>query len=136
MSNFVSDEPVGVTVEGDPNTVYIRPKMDYGTLARVKMRAKEATGGITLEQEANFYIDTWNLVLLEANIIRWEGPDFDGVPLTPDNIRKWNPDAPLLTEVLTRINNFNFRKDGEGTSPNSSTRKSRSASTRKRGART
>lgn len=133
MGNWLSDEPYGVTIEGDPNTVYIRPKMDYGTLARVQKRAEEATGAGASgkkiqDMNPQFYLNTWNIILLEVNIVSWEGPDFDGLPITREQIEKWDPDAPLLNAILAKISEFNFgttadggEEEGGGASPNSPT---------------
>lgn len=119
MPKFVSTERVPVQVEGDPNTIYIKPKMDYGTRQRVMsagahMKQGEAGGDPT----ADFDLGAYNIALLTENVVGWEGPQLDTLKCTPANILSIDPDDPLLEAVLKEINDRNKSKSAEDTSPN------------------
>lgn len=133
MPKFVSTERVPVQVEGDPNTIYIKPKMDYGTRQRVSGTAARfrATTESGATPEAEFDLGAYNIALLTHNIVGWEGPDFEGVECTPENIERLDPDDALLDEVLRQINDRNVSK--AVTSPNSRTN-GRSSTTKAKGA--
>lgn len=117
MPKFVSTERVPVTVEGDPNTIYIKPKMDYGTQQRVvgagAQFKQQAGGGDTT---AAFDLGAYNNALLVENIVGWAGPDLDNLECTPAAILSIDPDDPLLDAVLKEINDRNVSK--AVTSPN------------------
>lgn len=120
MPKFVSKERVPVQVEGDPNTVYIKPKMDYGTRQRVMSAGahlKQRDGGA--DPTADFDLGAYNIALLTENVVGWEGPQLDSLPCTPENILTIDPDDPLLEAVLKEINDRNVSK--AVTSPNSRT---------------
>lgn len=120
MPKFVSKERVPVTVEGDPNTIYIRPKMDYGTRQRVMSAGAHLRQGEQgADPSADFDLGAYNIALLTHNVVGWEGPDFEGVECTPENISQLDPDDALLDEVLRQINDRNVSR--AATSPNSRT---------------
>lgn len=133
MAKFVSKEPVGVTIEGDPNTIYIRPKMSYGLVNSVRSKAARMVNKSD-GMEQSLDIGLWNVELAVANIVKWEGPEFDHVPLTRENIEQLDPDDPLLDAVLAKIQELNFQKDEAATDPNLPTPKSSSDLTKKRAA--
>lgn len=119
MTKFVSGEEIGVTVEGDPNTIYIKGKLNYGEKARLTQRMDtEAVAPNGKGQEDQYYIGLMNLLLLEFNIMRWEGPEFDGVPVTRENIEKLDPDDPLFDAVLGRIRERNIKPKDNNPLPN------------------
>lgn len=103
------------------NIIYIKTRMTYGDEQRVSGAATRLTGSRTEEgsrvSQGTFDMGVYNLLFLQTCIVRWEGPLFEGVPCTPENIERFNPDHPLLDKVLTEINT---RNTGGGTSPNSS----------------
>src|SRR5687768_2881243 len=79
MGFFVEDEPVPVYLEDDPaNIIYIRPRMGYGAKERVQgaIVHLQQSGGDDTDLERSFDISTYNIVLLQENIIRWQGPLF------------------------------------------------------------
>lgn len=132
MPKFVSTERVPVTVEGDPNTIYIKPKMDYGTRQRVMSAGAHIRQGDQGEDPTpDFDLGAYNIALLTHNVVGWEGPDFDAVECTPENIARLDPDDALLDEVLRQINDRNVSK--AKTSPNSRTN-GRSATTKAKAA--
>lgn len=131
MVKFVSEEKVAVTVADDPNTIYIKPRMDFGTRNRVHGTATHVTTKKGEEATAEFDIGAYQIALLIHNIVGWSGPDFDSVACTHANIEKLEPDDPLLEEALKQINARNTQR--AATSPNltSSLNESASGSTRK-----
>ena len=117
MPKFVSTERVPVTVEGDPNTIYIKPRMDYGTRQRVMGAGthlkQSAVGG---DPEPDFDLGAYNVALLTENIVGWAGPQLDTMECTPANILSIDSDDPLLDAVLKEINDRNVSRPA--TSPN------------------
>jgi hypothetical protein len=114
---FVHDQPVPIyefdadTVisETPPNIIWIKAKMDMATDAKVKSELmKLGSDNKTLEA----HLGENQMALLIHNIVRWEGPDFAGVPCTPENIRTLDPTEPHLTLVLDAIAERNRRTPG------------------------
>lgn len=97
---FVSDKPVAIT-EGD-NTIYIKPKMDFGTRNAV-IGAAAHVDFSDGKPEAGMDIGSYQTALLELNIVGWSGPAFEGVPCTAVRIRRLDPDEPLVVRVLEEI---------------------------------
>lgn len=95
---FVNDERVAVTLDGT-NIIYIRPKMDLGTRNRVL----GAMAQLDEQRQIHADIGAYLIALAEANIVGWEGPAFDGVPCVAANIRRLDPDNPLVEAVLDEI---------------------------------
>jgi hypothetical protein len=119
VSRFISIEAVPVHTDDDPaNVIYIKPKMDYATLTKVRSAVVGTKSDLNL---ANIHMSldlvAANLALLTNNIVRWSGPDFDNTPCNAENIGRIDPDDPLLDKVLSEIN----RRNPQGAkSPNSS----------------
>lgn len=117
---FVSKDRVPVRVEGDDtgDTIYILPKMPFGT----KQRALSAlshigTDGTSEGTGIDIDLGAYNIALMKLNIVGWEGPSFAGVACTPENIEQLDPDEPLVVRVLEEIGRRNpVRRDAE--SPN------------------
>lgn len=135
MSNrFVSAEAVPVSLADDPaNVIYIRPRMDLGTNAQVRQAMMTATmhvstggGSVPKSASVGFDLIAYNIALLVHNILRWSGPDFDGVPCNEENIKRIDPDDPLLDKVLQEINE---RNKPRAKSPNSYSANGNSGST-------
>lgn len=102
---FVSSEPVAIRLPDTPeNVIYIRPKMDFGTQNQVL----GALG--KLDQRGRVVTLDLGAYLLElgvANIVGWDGPAFAGTPCTPENIRRLDPDDPLVNAALDEIGRRN-----------------------------
>lgn len=104
---FVTDAPVPIPefdaseVISDvrPNVIHIRPKMDVATKAKVT--SEMFTLGKDNALEAR--LGSNELALLIHNIVRWEGPDFDGVPCDAAHIRTLDPTEPHIAAVLEAI---------------------------------
>ena len=117
MSAFISSEPVPVHLEGDTeNIIYIKPKLDYATLTKVRSAVVGAKGA-GANMEIGFDLAAANLALLVNNIVRWSGPDFGAMPCNAENIGRIDPNYPLLEKVLEEINE---RNPQDTKSPNSS----------------
>ena len=126
MSRFISIEAVPVHTDDDPaNVIYIKPKMDYATLTKVRSAVVGAKGA-GASMEIGFDLAAANLALLTNNIVRWSGPDFDSMPCNAENIGRIDPDDPLLDKVLTEINERN--PQGQK-SPNASSASGKKGST-------
>lgn len=119
MGRFISLEAIPVHTDDDTeNVIYIKPKMDYATITRVRsavVAARSDNGAANLR--INLDLVAANLALLVNNIVRWSGPDFDNMPCTEENIGRIDPDDPLLDKVLAEINK---RNPQGGKSPNES----------------
>jgi hypothetical protein len=116
MEMFVSDDTVPVTIDGK-DIVYVRALMDVATRNRVSGLASKVRPGHIDEQEVDMGLR--KTALLENNILKWEGPSFDGVPCVPHNIRRLHPKQPIVDLVLEKINELNF-EDEDQADPNSS----------------
>lgn len=97
---FVNGQPVDVTV--GENTIVIKPKMDLGTKNRC-MDALTAIGRENGETEMAVHLGAYQVALMSENITAWRGPAFVGIPCTPANIAKLDPDEPLVEATLEAI---------------------------------
>lgn len=100
---FVQTDRVPISDEAG-NTIYIRPKMDYGTRSQVLGAAADAR----LDDKGNAKTATVNVgryqnALLVNNILDWDGPAFTDMACTPVNILRLDPDEPLVVKVLEEI---------------------------------
>ena len=133
MSFFVSREEVPISLDDESvpfeerNTIFIKPKMDYGTQQKVTDALAHITASQDGKGQGRLNMGAYNCALLHHNIIRWQGPGFQAMPCTPENIDRLDPDLPLLDRVLEEINKRNTKQntevegDDEGKSPNSPT---------------
>jgi hypothetical protein len=105
---FVTDAPVAVPEWEDdpsiisstkPNVIWVKAKMDVTT--KGKVTSELFTMGKDNSLEARLGAN--ETALLVHNIVRWDGPDFEGMPCTPDNIRKLDPTEPHVARVLEVI---------------------------------
>lgn len=112
---FVTDAPVAVpefdtsTVISTtpPNVIYIRARMDYATRAKVSSEMFKLGKDSELEAQ----LGANDMALLIHNIVKWTGPDFDGVLCTADNIRTMDPNEPHMAKVLEEIAKRNKRRE-------------------------
>ncbi len=89
MGIFVDERGQPVTV--GPNTIYIRTEFTV----RQQMRLQALQGVISKgDPEAAEQ-------LLSLLIAGWDGPDFEGVPCTPENIARLNTADPLVQAAIT-----------------------------------
>lgn len=105
MSFFVNGHTVAVA-DDQGNTVWVLGRMGVGT--EVKVSADFARLG-------GRGVNAYQLALMRHNIVKWEGPDFDGVPCSHANINKLDFKLPevraLFTAVLEKIDELNERKE-------------------------
>jgi hypothetical protein len=134
MSIFLNkDDLVAVSTPDDPtNVVWVRRKMNLGTRNRVQdaLMSVEEVDGQLGHRSMNINLGKQNTILLQFNIVKWEGPKFrdetnQPVPCTPQMIEMLDPDDPLVDAVLERINALNAKQvvveDGKPVDPLSST---------------
>lgn len=94
MPKFIATDRVAVSDDAG-NTVFVRRRMDLGAVSRVQ-------GARPGEQMIALYV---------ANILAWSGPDFKGMPCTPETIETLDPNDPFWEQVATRIAELNKRED-------------------------
>ncbi len=105
MSNFVSREPVRVTVETQPDEwIAIKPKMsvgDRGILSDRMMHVNTVDGKTNVDINAGQYL----AAMLEVSIVDWCLLDEAGqpVPFSKSLIAGLDPDSPLIDAVLGEI---------------------------------
>ncbi len=92
MGIFVASK--GVPARVGENTVYVR--VDSFTFKEAQVLAK--LGQAVADGDADA-MDK----LLSTVIVRWEGPDFEGVPCDAEHIGKLNVRDPMFQEVLRVI---------------------------------
>lgn len=101
MSRFVISETDAIDL-GDGDVVHLKRRMNYGDQ---RVLSSTFTGG-----EASGGMREYLVVLLERNIVRWEGPGFTGpdgspVPITREAIDALDPDvADRLVDEIARRN--------------------------------
>ena len=105
MPIFV-DPSVRVPVRLGENTIYIRSKMSVKEHAEVQNEVRYLTRADS-EGGVEFSVGYYELALLVANIVAWEGPEFEHVPCIRANILKLNPSDPLVEMVGDEIGKRN-----------------------------
>jgi hypothetical protein len=96
---FVATEGTAVTLDGQ-NIIFIRPKMDFGTKALVEDALLEAEAG---SKKSKLRWGAYQTALLVHNVLKWSGPAFVGVDCNEVNVRRLDPDEPLVSRVLDEI---------------------------------
>ena len=123
MGALTSRDRVAVTIDGQ-NIIYILPKMGLGAKTRVEhSRYKVVQSGDGSPVEAELSLAAAQIMLMQENIVDWDGPDFvvDGakLPCTRQNIEEYlDPDDPLVEKAGDEIAKRNAVQVGP-TSPNS-----------------
>lgn len=103
MPKFVHEDRVAVSLENDPHIIWIRAKMDFGTRQKIYSAMAQITAGLGDQPQVGFDMGAYQMALLQHNILAWEGPDFKGVPCTPENIGHLDPDDPLVQKTADEI---------------------------------
>lgn len=120
---FNNGESVPVYLEDDPqNIVHIKSRMTYADTQKCMSastrvlnkgeQAQEDAGRVSVD------VGAYNLLFLKLNVVRWEGPLFEGIPCTPENVERFNAGHPLLLKVLDEIGERNAPQ-GAAAIPNS-----------------
>lgn len=98
-----ANKSVRVTHPEYPNSaIFIRPHMTIGMrnamlgAAKVNPRTSEITDMDINEVQEALYI---------AGVVGWEGPEFDGEPCTPENVRSLPSDHPLVEATFNEMKN-------------------------------
>lgn len=122
MSIFVTGR-VAITATGEtpeheitPTTdvIYIPTKMDTGKTAAV-----QNMGIKFVDNRPELQAGTWNLSLLQVNIVAWAGPSFADMQPTAALIAQLDPHAPIVVATLAAITRRNTA--GATTDPNAAT---------------
>lgn len=105
-NEVISEEP--------PNVIFIRPKMDFATQKKVGAAGFRLGAG----SKPNELDLAENLIaMLVLNIVGWSGPQFDSVPCTPENIRRLDPDQPIVEKALEEIARRNSKAPPDPKAP-------------------
>lgn len=94
MSLFINPAGrVAITTDDGRHTIYIRERESMRVSAEVAA-SFQAIGGNA--QRA------YDAAQLRHNIVAWSGPEFDGVPCTPENVDRMDPRHPVWGELMPR----------------------------------
>lgn len=103
-----SDDTDPISLDG--MTINIRRRLNLGQKTRIESAAAMAAGG----RDSNLIG-----ALMEAYIHSWSGALFEGVVCNAENIRKLDPDNPLVELVHDEIaERFGRRGEREAPDPN------------------
>ncbi len=97
MPMFVDTARLAVRGDDSEHVVYVRAKLSY----KERLTVLEAMESFNMEHDSAKIRATF--VMLETAIVAWEGPDFDGVPVTSDNIWRLDPEEPFWQTVIERV---------------------------------
>lgn len=109
MPLFIDPKATVLVTVGE-HTVYIRAKMSGKVRAAVQdeMRAR----GFRKDEDVEVAgMGSYRLALLIHNIVRWEGPEFEGVACTRQNIERIDPSEDLWEQVAEEIGKRNEPKE-------------------------
>jgi len=123
MPMFVSaSERVPVTLDGS-DTIYIKPKLDFGAANRVVSAVTKASATEGGDVSATLDMGAYNTALMINSIVGWEGPSFTDeagkpLPCSQYNVLRLDPDEPLVKRVLEEIQARNqAKRTPDGTDP-------------------
>jgi hypothetical protein len=115
-----------------PNVITIRARMTVEIAGRVSSELMQ----LGADNKPELHVGAHAGALLLHNIVAWRGPDFDGLPCTPANIRSL-PSAesdPFIEKVVNVIGSRNQKRESpNGRSPatiNTSAKDGEAGSTR------
>lgn len=116
MGKFVKAERIPIS-DDEGNTIWIRGKMDVGTVGKVKAAAFTmiVKAGKDPDEDTPLSVGAYETALLQYNIVAWEGPGFLDergklIPCNPLKIAELDPDDLLLKEALEEIGRRNVQK--------------------------
>jgi hypothetical protein len=105
MGKFAGKNRVPVTIDGDPNTIWVVDKLNYGmrqrvisAMAHISAETGHAVG--RTDVSLNFDVGAFNIAVAQVAIVGWEGPDFEGVELTRDSVLELDYQDPLVKRAL------------------------------------
>ena len=112
MPKLVQSQLIPIEVDSDPgNVIWIREQLDLGQSQRLQNSATAGVLGHTSDR--GIVSGLW-----EIYVVKWAGPDFDGLPCTAKNWNKYSPDDPLIEAVDDAIEKqyraqFGAKEDAE-----------------------
>lgn len=98
MPKFVTEQTAPISVEGDEAIIHIRQRLNLGQVQQVQSSGALMAAGVA---DASIMATLW-----EAYIARWENvKDENGkaLKLTPANLRRLDPDDPLVEAMSDAI---------------------------------
>lgn len=106
MAKFAGKGRESVRLEGDPNTIWVVDKLNYGMRQRILSAMAQISAQVGqrvgLEPQMTFDVGAYNIAVAQEAIVGWDGPDFDGVEVTPENIMALDFDDPLVRMALAK----------------------------------
>lgn len=103
---FDPDETIS---DAAPNVIVIRARMSVEIAGRVSSELMQ----LGADNKPELHVGAHAGALLLHNIVSWRGPDFDGLPCTPANIRAL-PSAesdPFIEKVVNAIGSRNKKRE-------------------------
>lgn len=115
---FVQNDRVAVTLDNE-NIIFIKPKMNIETKNLVMDELVRISGGAGADNPSmQMQMGAYSIALMVHNIVDWAGPAFKGVACIPQNVRRLDPDEPLVNAVLEAISQRNpLRRSPDPKSP-------------------
>lgn len=115
---FVNTDRVAISEDGE-NIIFIKPKMNIETKNCVMDDLVAITGTSGNDDaQVQMHMGAYSTALLVHNVVDWVGPAFAGVKCIPQNIRRLDPDEPLVAMVLDAITQRNpIRRSPDPKSP-------------------
>lgn len=104
--SFLAEQTKAVDVGGG-NVVTVR-KTTFGTRQRILAKHTKLDART---QEMSIDHAMMRFDQLKMNIVKWEGPDFDGYGVTDENIERLPVD--IADQLLNAIDEFNTLSDDE-----------------------
>jgi hypothetical protein len=101
MSRFVQGERVPVSDGQD--TIWILPKMNFAQREQAEDAIRRISASTTAAAGVEVNVGAYRIALLRINVVAWEGPGFDGMKCTPEQVEQLDPDDPLLEKVMQEI---------------------------------
>lgn len=96
-------DPTEVITDAAPNVIVVKARMDVATAGKVSSELAKLGDDNKIEMHIGNHV----LALLLHNVISWRGPDFDGLPCTPANIRALPTGDPFIEKVANEIGERN-----------------------------
>lgn len=124
MAKFAGRNRIPVRVEGDPNTIWVVDKLNYGMRQRILSAMAQISAEVGLKSglqpQMTFDVGAYNIAVAQNAIVGWDGPDFEGEDVTPENIAALDFDDPLVRAALQAAGQ-RARNSTDTTDPNSGT---------------
>ncbi len=93
MPMFIDTSRVPIRSKDGAHVVYVRASLPYGDRLAMMEASEKLDATKPADQIRLFFI------MLETAIVAWEGPEFDGLPVTKENIWRMDPEEPFWKTV-------------------------------------